>query len=289
MEQTVYGDLLFLINFSMDFLCLFLVARLLAKPFSLPRTVLAAALGGIYSVTALFLTLGAWGRLADLLVCVLICAVAFGDKREGWSSLALLSGAFVLASMLLGGVMTAIFNLMNRADPPLDSFADDDSIPLWLFALVTAAASLITWIGGRFLRRRGQIPEAQVEIQLGGRKTVIRAMCDSGNLLRDTVSGKPVIVSDIKNAVNLLPVDCAHITEWNADTVQALPPPLAARVRLIPTSSVGADGILLALRPDSVVIRVGNRTRSADALIGFAKIRCALPTCSAILPPELLT
>ena len=71
--------------------------------------------------------------------------------------------------------------------------------------------------------------------------------------------------------------------------MQALPPPLAARVRLIPTSSVGADGILLALRPDSVVIRVGNRTRSADVLIGFAKIRCALPTCSAILPPELLT
>ena len=289
MEQTVYGDLLFLINFSMDFLCLYFVARLLARPFSIPRVTLAAALGGFYSVASLFFTLGIRGRMIDLLFGVLLCIVAFGRKTEGVSSLALLSGAFVLASMLLGGIMTAIFNLMNRASPPLDSFVDDNSIPLWLFALVTASSSFITLIGGRFLRRRAQIPVAQVEIRLGNRKTVIHAMCDSGNLLRDTVSGRPVIVADVKNAVNLLPADCNGITEWNADTVRVLPPSLAARARLIPTSSVGADGIMLALRPDSVVIRSGSRTHSADALIGFANIRCPLHTCTAILPPELLT
>ena len=191
--------------------------------------------------------------------------------------------------MLLGGIMTGIFNLMNRANPPLDSFTDDYGMPLWLFALVTVLASVITWVGGRFLRRRAQIPEAQVEIQLGHRKTVIRAMCDSGNLLRDSISGRPVIVSDVKNAINLLPADCEAIKEWNAEAVHSLPPDIAARVRLIPMSSVGAEGLMLALRPDCITIRVGNRTRSADALVGFANIHCALHTCTAILPPELLT
>lgn len=289
MEQTVYADLLFLINFSMDFLCLFLVARLLSRPFSLLRVVLSSTFGGLYSVVSLFSPIETWGWFFDIIFCIFMCLIAFFRRKEGIGSLVLSSAVFFLASMLLGGIMTAIFNLMNRANPPLDSFTDDQGMPLWLFALVAALASAITWIGGRFLRRRAQIPAAQVEIRLGNRKAVIHAMCDSGNLLRDSISGKPVIVSDVKNAINLLPANCEAIKEWNAETVHSLPPDIAARVRLIPTSSVGSDGIMLALRPDSVTIRVGNRIRSADALVGFANIHCALHTCTAILPPELLT
>lgn len=289
MEQTVYADLLFLINFSMDFLCFFLVARLLAKPFSVFRSVLAAFLGGLYSVAILFVDRGGPEWIPDLVFCILMCAVAFLTRKEGWRGLPFTTAVFFLTSMLLGGIMTAIFNLMNRAAPPLDSFADSHDIPLWLFALVTAAATVITRLGGRFLQRRAQITEARVEITLGKRCAVMQAMCDSGNLLRDSVSGKPVIVSDTKNAVNLLPADCGSITEWTVDTVSGLPPSIASRIRLIPVGTVGSDGIIPALRPDSIVIRVGNRIRHADALVGFADIHCALRNCTAIIPPELLT
>ena len=286
MTQTVYADLLFLINFSMDFLCFFLVARLLAKPLPLPRALIASILGGIYSVAALILDTGLF---IDIVVGIFLCFVAFWHKRDSLTSLVPTSIAFVLASVLLGGIMTMVFHQMNRADPPLDALGNDDAIPLWLFAAVTALASLITWFSGKFLRRRAQITRAQVEIRLGDKIAVLEAMCDSGNLLRDTISGRSVIVADLKTAVTLLPPDCGSIAKWNADTICRLPPTLAARVRLIPTSSVEADGIMLALRPDSIVIRTGNRTRTADALIGFAKVHAPLHTCTALVPPELLT
>ncbi len=286
MTETVYADLLFLINFSMDFLCFFLVARLLAKPLPLPRALIAATLGGAYSVAALILDTGI---AIDILAGLFICFVAFWHKKDSIAALALSSGAFFLASVLLGGIMTAVFNGMNRADPPLDSFRDDGSIPLWLFAAVTALSSLVTWVGGRFLRRRAQVTQAQVEIRLGDKKAVLEAMCDSGNLLRDTLSGRPVIVADVKHTAALLPAECGGITKWDTDAIGRLPSSLAARVRLIPTSSVEADGLILALRPDSIVIRTGNRTRTADALIGFARVRAPLRTCTALLPPELLT
>ena len=286
MTQTVYADLLFLINFSMDFLCFFLVARLLAKPLPLPRALIASILGGIYSVAAL---LWATGTVIDILSGILLCFIAFWSRRESFSSFALSCGAFALASVLLGGIMTAVFNRMNRANPPLDSFGDDGSIPFWLFATVTALASLITWLGGSFLRRRAQITQAQVEIHLGEKKVVLEAMCDSGNLLWDALSGRPVIVADLEKASALLPSECMGIVKWNTDALRHLPPSLAARVRLIPTSSVDTDGIMLALRPDSIVIRVGNRTRTAEALIGFAKVRAPIHTCTALLPPELMT
>lgn len=289
MEQTVYADLLFLINFSMDFLCLFLVTKLSAKRISLVRLGLSATLGGLYSVAALFLTLGGWRLAVDISVCLIMCILAFFERREGLSRILFYAAAFFLSSMLLGGIMTAIFNLMNQASPPLDAFPKSQGIPLWLFALVTAAATGITWIGGRFLRRRAQIPVVQLEIRLGKRQAVMSAMCDSGNLLRDSISGKPIIIADTKNAVNLLPANCKSVSEWDAETLAALPTSISSRIRLIPTNTVHAGGILYALRPDRITLRIGNRSRTADALIGFADLRSTLHGCSAIIPPELLT
>ena len=289
MEQTVYADLLFMINFSMDFLCMFLVARLLARRFSLLRGALASALGGLYSVASLFSPLGeAASTAVDILFCLVMCLVAFVGKNERPASMLLITAAYFLASMLLGGIMTAIFNLLNRAAPPLDDFTGGRDMPVWLFAAVAAASSAITWIGGRFLRTRSQVTSADVEIRLGKRKTVVRAMCDSGNLLRDSLSGKPVIVSDTREAINLLPADCPAIADWNTETVASLPPHIASRVRMIPMGTANAEGLMFALRPDSIVIRTGNKTRAADALVGFADVHCALSDCAAILPPELI-
>lgn len=290
MEQTVYADLLFMINFSMDLLCMFFVARLLTRRFSLLRATFASAMGGLYAVASLFSPLeNTIGTLIDVLFCLIMCVITFANRHERPTSLLLISAAYFLSSMLLGGIMTAIFNLMNQASPPLDALSESGDMPLWLFALVAAASSAVTWIGGRFLRTRAQVTSAEVEIRLGKRKTVVRAMCDSGNLLRDTVSGKPVIVSDLRSAVNLLPVDCPAIAEWNTETVAELPLSVASRVRMIPMGTAATEGILFALRPDSITIRTGNQIKNADALVGFADIRCASGEYAAIIPPELIT
>lgn len=290
MEQTVYADLLFLINFSMDFLCLFLVAKLLARRLSLLRGGIAASLGGMYSVAALFLPFPSWGALAaDVAVCLLMCFIAFGNRRERPTALLLVSAAFFLSSMLLGGIMTAIFNLLNRAAPPLEELSNGQDIPLWIFAPVAALSTLLTRIGERFFRARAQTESADLEICLGKRKTVVRAMCDNGNLLRDTLSGKPVIVADKRVALNLLPADCPPLSEWDAETVAVLPPAIAARVRLIPVGTANAEGLMIALRPDGIIVRTSHGERNADALLGFGDVQCALKDCSALISPELVT
>lgn len=290
MEKTVYVDLLFLINFSMDFLCFFLVAKLLSKKLSLWRGALSSALGGIYSVASLFWeTETVMAPALHLLFCLIMCLVTFAGKNDGAVSMLVVTGAYFLSSMLLGGIMTAIFNLMNSVSPPLTDFTQNRDMPLWLFAAIAVISTVVTRIGGLFLRTRAQIRSVDVEIRLGNRNTIIRAMCDSGNLLRDAVSGRSVIVADTKCALNLLPYDCPTIAEWTCETVASLPPSVAKRVRIIPTSTANAESVMFALRPDAIVIRNGDHTHTADALIGFADIRCPLRDCTAILPPELIT
>ena len=78
MGRTVYVDLFFLINFSMDFLCFFLAGKLLERKMSLPRMLIASALGGIYANVSLLLSLGGiLGVVIDVAVCMIMCLIAF--------------------------------------------------------------------------------------------------------------------------------------------------------------------------------------------------------------------
>ena len=286
MEQTVYADLLFLINFSMDLLCLFLTARILAVPFSLVRALSGAVLGGIYSVASLLFSTQTSLLPLDLAFCFLMCAVVCLSRREGLGRLLLFTGVFFLNSALLGGIMTAVFNLMNRSAPPAADFTAETDVPLWLFTLLALVAWTVTWVGGRFFRHRAQSPEAHLEIILGKRRAVVRALCDSGNLLIDPLSGRPVIVADLRVASVLLPADCPPLSSRD---LSALPTSVAARMRLIPAASVGQSSLIPALRPDCIVVRVGNQTRKADALVGFAPLSATPSGIDAIVPPSLLT
>ena len=84
MEQTVYVDLYFLINFSMDFLCFFLLSKLLSVKLSFGRTIAASLLGGLYANLALFLPLSSLpALLLDMAACTLMCAVALLRRHEG--------------------------------------------------------------------------------------------------------------------------------------------------------------------------------------------------------------
>ena len=84
MEQVIYGDTLFLVNASMDFLALFLTCRILwrrARPVPLS---IAAVLGGVYGVASLFLQGNiVVGFLLHIATAVLLCAVGIGVDDVG--------------------------------------------------------------------------------------------------------------------------------------------------------------------------------------------------------------
>ena len=110
--MDVYADLLFLINFSMDFLCLFLSVKLLHLRQVTWRMLLAAALGGVYSVLALFLEVSSLVALAiDVGACVGMCAVCVAGKGVRVPRLLLFCGTYFGISALMGGGMTAIYQM----------------------------------------------------------------------------------------------------------------------------------------------------------------------------------
>ena len=291
METTVYVDLFFMINFSMDFLCLYLSAKLLSHKIPLIRGLLAAAFGGIYANAALFFSVGKGAAFAfDVIACAIICAIAFLSKRE-WRRYPLYIIVYTAVSMALGGAMTALFNLFNRSGI-FDGIreTDGDGISVWLFALLAIVSAAITLVGGRFFTKRMSIGEAELEITYGGRSVRLLGMTDSGNLLRDPISGKPCIVADISALSPILPAElrevARNIGSLDLDSIGA---EHKRRLVLIPAATVSGGGVLLGVRVDRVSISVKGKKREADAIIALSDLsdggsssRALIPSCLTV-------
>ncbi len=266
MEIEVYADLYFLVNASMDLLCLMITATLLHRSLQRWRALLASAIGGGYALAALLLGLGGLvGLASDLLAVVLICAIAFYERGMRPWRLLQCAAADALVSMLLGGVMTVLFTWLNRLDLPLEALRGD-GLSAWIFALFAAVSGILTLKGGRFFGRANRTESATLEITLLGKRLTLRAMVDSGNLLRDPVSGRGVIVVERRKLEELLSRDLLEGNGWMKH------PELASRVRMIPTRTATGEGMLLAIRPDRLLVTDKGGSETAEYLIAAADL-----------------
>ena len=95
-------------------------------------------------------------------------------------------------------------------------------------------------------------------------------MVDTGNHLREPISGRSVIVADRARILAALPTSLSQALqspsaeEWLSDNKYA------TRIRLVPTSTATGSRMLPALLPDKLTLTNGKETYPADYLIAPA-------------------
>lgn len=286
MEQTVYADLLFLVNFCMDFQCLFLTARLLHRPFPLKRALAASALGALYACAALFIPAnGGVAFLLDLFVGLLMCGLVFLAQEEKKWRFLIPFGLYFGVSAAVGGLMSAISTLFSSLEyAPQEK--NDGSVSFFLLAFL---GGLATFLWGRLCQRRAKGKCVRLHLEYAGRELGIDAFVDTANHLCDPLGGRPVVVIDRVVARDLLPPELLTAAEHGMAGLSMLPPDLARRVRMIPAATVTGRGVLLAIAPDKALLDVGRGAHAVELLLTPAPLGNAAEGHKALLPPALLT
>ncbi len=287
MVREVYIDLYFLINTSMNLLCLMITASLLHRRVRRLRALFAAAVGGLYAALALiFGTAGIIEFVSDISIAFLMCTITFVSSAMGFRKLLQCTLVQALTSMVLGGIMTALYSLLNQLDLPLESL-QGDGLSVWSFALLTAVAGIATARGGRLFGLSGKTKSVNLIVVLFGHEVTLRAMVDSGNLLRDPVSGRSVILTDQKLILPVLPSKIANLCTSNVAFENVLTDyEIARHVRLIPIHTASGDTILPALLPDKLILTDGKSTYPADYLIAPADLGTHANGFDAVIPSE---
>lgn len=240
----MYVDLVMLLNFVVDLLLILGTNALTGYPVSGKKAVLSAVLGGIYGGICLlpgFYFLG--GTLWRVVFLGGMSGIAFGFGRSGLQRCII----FVVLSMALGGIALGL--------------GKGNTVSLVVAALALAAMCFLGFRG-----KVGQREFCVVKLVHRGKRKHLVALLDTGNTLRDPITGGSVLVVGSAIAEELLGLckqDLAHPMET---MLQSRIPGL----RLIPYRSVGQpEGMLLAMKLEEVWID-GHRT---DPIVAFAPHR----------------
>lgn len=287
MEQTVYGDLLFFVNFCMDFQCLFLTARLLHRPFPVRRSVLASVFGALYACAALFLAVdGMLALFLDLAVCFLMCALVFAGKRQGLRGILIPFALYFGVSFAVGGVMSGMATLLSHISfLPQEGGEDGSTLMFFLLALLGGGG---TFLWGRLCQRRAKGKRVRLSLALCGKVLCVTGLLDTANLLTDPVGGRPVAILSREEGVRWLPPPLAALVERGSVDLTTLPPELAHRVRLVPAQSVTGHALLLCVLPERAVLDGGRGERAVELLVACTPL--SVPSdCKALVPASLLT
>lgn len=269
METTVYGDILFLVNFCMDFQSFFLTAKLLHRRFHGWRAAVFSALGAVYACAALFMRISGIGAfLFDLAVCGLMCLGVFAERGAKISAVCLPFAVYFGVSFTLGGVMSGLSALLSHISLPLGAQSE---LSFGTFLFLAAASGLATWLWGRFRRGRQAGRHAALSVQFGSRHAVFSCTVDTGNLLRDPVGGRPVALVCPSGAAKIFPPELLAVaTSGDPAGLALLPPGLAGKVRLIPAKTATGRGILFALSPDAATLDAGRGAVGVELLLAPA-------------------
>ena len=272
MQTEVYADLYFLVNASMDLLCVLLTARLLQTETARWRAFVAAGFGGGYALAGLlFGFTGWWGLFLNLAAAFVICVIAFAGRKTGFGRLMRTTVVFFFVSAILGGIMTALYALLNRLNLPFDAF-EGETISVWMFAVLSLAAGVLTLRGGRFLGISAKTKSVRVEAILFGRRVILNAMLDTGNLLRDPIGGRSVVIAEANRLRGVLPREAFLPPGDPAREVWLRDYANARRVRLLPTRTATGTRILTAIVPDSLTLTCDGKSQRASHLIALADL-----------------
>lgn len=249
--QTLYIDVYFLINFTVDTIALYFAARAGKFRLSRRKICLCGGIGAAAACGCLFLPepLG-WLSFPILLLSVGVACLICG---RGARPVRVLRFAlwFALFETLFGGCVYFLYGLLEREVLPRISDADGgakDRRFLFLALLILLSYGGVKLAAGLLSGHRST-ETLRLSVTLCGNTLECEGLVDSGNLLRDPADRSPVILIKEKEFRPILPPG-VDFSEPGAD----LPDPWRRRVRLIPIRRGDETIIRIGFMPDKVTI-----------------------------------
>lgn len=270
-EMIIYLDVLVVINFCITYFSLKATAKLLHAGYRTGRLIAAAVMGGFSSLTALLTLEFIPSFMLKLFLTGLIALTAFG--YGGFSAFTLRTIVTAVAGALVCGVTMMLRELTGNS-----FFGAAGSYPyldISVFHLVISATAVYITISvyRRFCDKPQSGEMMKLIIKKGSNTAEILAYPDSGNNLRDFLTGLPVIVC-------------------RKDKISGLIPDLSESgkgVRIIPFSSAGGSGFITAFRADSITVCGENGQKTQiDALIGTKENMLENESFDAVINPKII-
>ncbi|MEK3887053.1 sigma-E processing peptidase SpoIIGA [Bacillus sp. FSL K6-3431] len=263
--MVVYLDVIWLLNFLVDSLLIWMTAIFLKRNIH-PVRIFA---GGLIGSLLIILSVTPWSTFANhpiskigISICMII--IAFGFKRVNYFFSGLMTLYF--STFLMGGILIGVHYFVNFDNEiqstvllqSIQGFGDPIS---WVFVIFGFPAA---WHFSQRSMNRITISNlvydvlVDVVVVINDIEFQIKGLVDSGNSLYDPISKVPVMIVQSTAVEGQLPKEILQLASNNSDhldKVGQIPSQWASTMRLIPATTLGQKNQLLcAFKPDKITL-----------------------------------
>lgn len=255
--MVIYADVLLVVNLYINYLLVRCTALLLRRK-TTPLRGLAAASVGAAGALAIFLpelhpVIAVFFRVG---LGAVVTLVLFGRQKRMDMLISLL--LFLAVSFGFAGGMMALWYFAA----PLGMYYSNGTayfdIPIGAAAVITAVLYGGFRLTGYIIKRRRPAQHSRVTLKRDGAEISLDGLEDTGNSLRDSFSGKPVVLASLAAVRSITPQSAVNYHEGKYDQLEG--------IRLVPCRTVTAEGLVPVFPAELSV-----DGHSAEVLIGIAK------------------
>ncbi len=262
--KTIYIDVYFLVNFTVDLLALYFSVKLLHIKAGMLRLSLISTICSILAVVdVLIVESFVGGSILFLLVVLVIffsvpkpCAVARRVK---------FTVSFFIIMTLLGGIVNLMYTLIDKYIHTTGEGGAGNR-GLLLFSLMILI--VIGILRGLMMIFQNKTAEhtVRVSIIVQDKSVECEALIDSGNLAKDPMGLCPILFIKRGLAERFLPRNVIELSD-----IDSLGVGFRKRIRLIPISRMGQTHIMTGVRADSIIFEIDGRREEVQMTVVIDK------------------
>lgn len=276
--MTVYLDIVFLENVLMNYIIIFATGVVIRDECRKWRIFAASVVGAVYTVVMYLNVIPIYSNFVmKIVLSIVIVYVAF--KVKSFKKLVKNLVIFYLVSFVFGGCVFALMYFLQPQMAQIRNGVFVGAYPIKIAMIGGLVAFVVLQISFRIVKTKFSKKDMifDVQVVINERNVKVKALLDTGNLLKDPITGFPVIVVEHKSLRGVIPEKVLNnlnnilggdIDELTKDEKYS---EIISRFRMIPFSSLGKqNGLLFGIKADSVNILLDEKIdKINNAIIGI--------------------
>lgn len=283
--QTLYIDVYFLINFTVDFLALYFSTVFSKVPTTAKRLVIASLVGALAASFMIFLpevpALKLLCSTATLTLCAFLAIKKVSVKRRVRFLI-----AFLVFEAISGGCVSFLWGIFDKYF--YSAFSSMETVPvnrkLLLFSVIVLIFIGVFKMIVSFFSNIAYEGAAKIEISLFDKKITAEAFIDSGNLAVDPMDMQPILFVKEELAREFIPEAIVELRDPDVLDRNA-----RKKIRLIPVSRGDITHVLTGVKPDCVKIIDGEKEEIISVTVAIDKEKGNYGGYLALIPSGVVS
>lgn len=258
----IYGDIIIVENFIINYIIIWLTAHFSKKKTNLFKMFLGSFIGAIYAILVFFPTMKFLNEpsmkicLSVFIIVIVFCPEKIMDFIRPFS-------IFYLISFIFGGIAFALIYMSDQGGLSSKGFFYIADFPVSLLVITLILGLFTIKISWEYIQKKISKENifTTISIHIDGKKIRMKGLFDTANFLYDPVSKLPVIIVEYDFIQSILPEEINSIfqchDEQNFQLISSIliNSDWAKRFRMIPYSSIGNEnGLLIGFKTDKIII-----------------------------------